>query len=202
MKPRGFLLICACVSACLAGCAPPAPKLYLLAPPAMAGMPGSSGAQAVAGPVLEVPRLHIPDYLDSRDIQMRDASSMLMVSRSGRWASRLSDQLTDTLVADLGKLHPDRMVTRSTIMGRSSRLLLDITTLELDRDGDAMMVADWSIAQENGSPLHDHERFAVQADARNEASNGTSDARVITLLRELIRQLAARIQLPVVASPS
>ena len=45
-------------------------------------------------------------------------------------------------------------------------------------------------------------RFKANSSYCNKASNGTSDARVITLLRELIRQLAARIQLPVVASPS
>ena len=101
--------------------------------------PSAATAPVVsAATALEVPRLRIPDYLDTRDIQVRDADSVLTASRTGRWASRLSDQLTDTLVADLQRLHPELQVTRSDLDATATpRLLVDLDVLEVSRDGTA-----------------------------------------------------------------
>ena len=179
MRGRWLLL-----AALLAGCAPPAPRLYLIAPPA-ATLPAVQ-----ADTVLEVPRLRIPDYLDTRDIQVRDAGSVLSASPTGRWASRLSDQLTDALVADLQPLHPELQVTRSTLgSSRRQRLLVDLNTLELSRDGSAVALARWSLERPGRPDLVMQARLAVRGD------NG-SDAGVLETLRALMAQLAGRIRFP------
>ncbi|WP_428377547.1 PqiC family protein [Lichenicoccus sp.] len=184
MRGCRFLLLAGCLAAWLAGCAPPAPRIYVLAPPASAA-PASEGAT-----VLQVPRIRIPDYLDTRDIQVRGAGSVLAASRTGRWASRLSDQLTDTLVADLQRLHPELQVTRSELAAAGAqRLLVDLDVLELDRDGTATARASWSIVRPGRPDLVMQSHLSLHG-------NGADDAGVLNTLRRVASQLAGRISLP------
>ncbi len=179
MRGRWLLL-----AALLAGCAPPVPRLYLIAPPA-ATLPAVQ-----ADTVLGVPRLRIPDYLDTRDIQVRDAGSVLSASPTGRWASRLSDQLTDALVADLQPVHPELQVTRSTLgSSRRERLLVDLDILELSRDGNAVAQARWSLERPGRPDLMMQTRLSLRGD-------NASDAGVLETLRALMAQLAGRIRFP------
>ena len=156
----------------------------MLAPPA------ATAPAVEASAVLEVPRVRIPDYLDTRDIQVRDAGSVLTVSRTGRWASRLSDQLTDTLVADLQRLHPQLQVSRSELDAAGARrLLVDLDVLELERDGTVTAQARWSVVRP-GRP------DVVMQSGVSVHGNAADDAGALETLRRLVSDLASRIRLP------
>ncbi len=179
MRTRAVLL-----AALLASCAPPAPRVYVLAPPA------ATAPLLAATTVLVVPRIRIPDYLDTRAIQVRDTDSVLAASRTGRWASRLSDQLTETLVADLQRLHPTIQVTRSELDAPGAqRLLVDLDVLELDRDGTATAQARWSIVRPGRPDLVMQSHLSLHG-------NAADDAGVLDTLRQVASQLAGRIGLP------
>nr|WP_321984863.1 PqiC family protein [uncultured Lichenicoccus sp.] len=169
------------LAASLAGCAPPAAKLYVLAPAA------PSTPATYAATVLEVPRIRIPDYLDTRDIQVRGADSVLAASRTGRWASRLSDQLSDTLVSDLQRLHPELQVTRSALdTAGARRLLVDLDVLELDSDGTAIVQARWSLVRPGQPDRVTQQLLSLHGDVGD-------DAGVLDTLRRLVARLADRI---------
>ena len=64
----------------LAGCSTyPAPRLYLLAPPAEGGVAGRD----VRGPSIQIQPVLIPDYLDTTDLLLRTGPHEIRASLTG-----------------------------------------------------------------------------------------------------------------------
>ena len=72
----------ALVAAALSGCAGPAKREYVLGP---AGASENTSAVQTALPVVQVERVQLPDYLDTRDILTRRDHQIVPIE-TGRWA--------------------------------------------------------------------------------------------------------------------
>ncbi len=173
----------------LAGCGAPPLTLYTLSEGAGSGPAAPSlGAHPF---VIEVARVTIPDDLDSEDIVLQDGS-ILRRSKTGRWASRLSLEITSMLTQRLAARHPEALVTDvRQLASPSERLLVSISRLDLAVDGAAEITADWQIVPADGRRdiMRDRAQFRLSGAVSN-------DHDVVGLEQQLIEKLANAISLP------
>jgi len=170
----------------LVGCAGPALLLYTLAGPED-GVAPALGARPT---VILVERVTLPDELDSEDILVRDGS-VFRRSAKGRWASRLSLQITGLLTRQLAARRPDALVTQQALAGEPSyRLRVTISQLDVRADGSAELAADWAIIPGNPS-------LPVMMDRATVSLRGSvaTDADVVALDQAVIGRLAQAIDL-------
>ena len=91
----------------ITGCAGPPLKFYTLGEVRATGYTLPLPRQTA---VMEVDRLTLPNYLDSREILLRNGSA-LEESSTGRWVSRLSLLATDLVTSRLAKRFPHALIT-------------------------------------------------------------------------------------------
>lgn len=169
----------------MAGCAAPPVQFYTLGAPAIAQ---NNAALSVSAPVLSVSHVTLPDYLDSQDILTRHGDQ-LDRSPNGRWASRLSQGVTDLLSAHLGQDWPNYVVTTQPLTETPTlRLAVNISRLDLNTSGQGTLDADWALipSDEHQPILHSRGSFTAQGAV-------TTDENKVALTRSLVEQLAARI---------
>ena len=120
----------ALVAAALSGCAGPAKREYVLG---AAGASENALAVQTALPVVQVERVQLPDYLDTRDILTR-RDHQLVPSETGRWAERLSVGATRVLATSLGAHLKGVVVTSAQPVDPPMlRVVIDVTDVRLDR---------------------------------------------------------------------
>lgn len=101
----------------------------------------------VSGPAYAVDAVVIPDVLDRPQIVLRSGPNSVEVLDDHRWASPLPDQLQRVFTADLSA----RMVGVTIIdpglplPPKSSRIAISILAFDLDRHGDSVIDASWSM---------------------------------------------------------
>ena len=178
------LLLCTC----LAGCAAPPLTLYTLA-----DQEGATSAQplGVHPVVIEVARVSIPDDFDTEDILVHDGN-ILRRSKTGRWAGRLSLEITSLLAHDLAARHPEALITDvRQLTSPGERVLISITQLDVTAQGHAELTADWQIVPENSEAkiVRDRAHFSLSGPV-------ATDQDVVTLEGALIKNLAGAISLP------
>jgi hypothetical protein len=193
----------ALIALTLAGCtAAPPLKLYVLSDD-----PLSSGEAMVAAhpaprpgvPVIEVVRVTLPDYMNSRDLIVRQGD-VLERSSTGRWASRLPVATTDLITAQLAMRHPEAWVS-DQLQARTPDywLTVHISRLDISSIGAGTVDADWEIVPGNApAPII---RRRIQFTMRGVV--GTDD-RVASFERTLLERLAREIDfssLPGASSP-
>ncbi|WP_051537149.1 PqiC family protein [Asaia prunellae] len=167
----------------LSACASAPVQFYTIAPKASDMTLPQKNA-----PVIYVPRLSLPDYLDTQDILVRDGSRLVR-SSNGRWASRLSQSATDLIVARLSQNWPQKMVTAyPPIDTPDARLGITIERLDLLKEGQATLLASWSELprDETSPPLQGHATVSVQGSVADDAAKAA-------LLQQLFERLADKI---------
>ncbi len=169
----------------LGSCAAPPLRLYTLSGPAS----DQTAPPLAARPtIIEVERVTLPDEIDTEDILLRDGP-ILRRSTKGRWASRLSLQITGLVVHDLAAERPDALVTEHAEAGPPTcRLRIRIAQFYVNANGSADLAADWAIirqAQDN----------AVTIGRLRVTLHGlvASDQDVVALQKDMVRKLAASI---------
>jgi uncharacterized lipoprotein YmbA len=171
----------------IAGCAAPALSLYTLGVASNGHQAAPLGAKPL---VIEVARVSLPDEIDNEDILTR-SDRVLIRSATGRWASRLSLQVTDRLTARLAERRPDALVVgRAQAQTPSYRVVINIGRLDIGQDGSATLDADWQIipGDPTSPPLRDRGHYTVQGPAAN-------DQQIAGLTGSVLDQLAAAINL-------
>jgi uncharacterized protein len=186
------LLAWALVGVTLAGCtAAPPLKLYVLSegPASSAEVTvASDPAPPPGAPVIEVARVTLPDYMDSRDLVVRQGD-LLERSSTGRWARRLSLATTDLVTARLAMRHPDAWVSdQPQARTPDYWLTVHISRLDISSTGTGTVDADWEIVPRNVAvPVLRHRvHFAMSG------AVGT-DERVARFERRLLERLARAI---------
>ncbi|ACI51014.1 protein of unknown function DUF330 [Gluconacetobacter diazotrophicus PA1 5] len=183
--PRLAFLV---VPAFLAGCASPPVRFYTLGAPAIATGAVPTGIVTPATPVVEVARVTLPDYLDGQDIVVR-AGNQIERSATGRWASRLSLGATDLITAQLARGRTDLFVTdQPQSLPATWRLAVNISRLDVTRDGTASLEADWSIIPHDANLPILHSRAAF-----TQAGAAATDGDTARLTQAVLEQLAERI---------
>ena len=172
----------------LSACAAPALSLFTLAAPGatrqQAPLPGRPM-------VIEVARVSLPDEIDSEDMLLR-AGPTLIRSSTGRWASRLSLQVTDRITARLAERRPDALVVnRAQAQSPSYRIVINIARLDVLSDGSGTLEADWQIIPADGAipAFRDRGRFSAQQDASKAVSL------LVAAIGDLLDQLASAIKI-------
>ncbi|AQS86350.1 hypothetical protein A0U92_08085 [Acetobacter aceti] len=173
----------------LAGCASPPLRLYTLEGAATV-IPITSGPVAETGPVLEISRVTLPDYLDSQDILTRRGNTVER-SPNGRWAERLSSGITDLITARISAARPDVFVTEQAPIGSfaRARLRIVITRLDISTSGPASLDANWTYISDN-----DHGPVKTErAHFTSSVSGSGTDERVVEITNDLVNQLSRTI---------
>ena len=188
LRAAGGLLLCATM---LSACSSAPVHFYTLGAPAVA-----VGAQTTATtpitestPVIEVERTRLPDYLDSQDIMVRNGHE---IERSGlgRWASRLSVGATDLITARLAQKWPEMFVTDQPQPDRPTwRLQLNISRLDVSRDGQSALNADWAII-----PQDPHASILRNRTVIVTHGNTASNANIASVTENLLNELSNRIE--------
>lgn len=137
---------------------------------------------------LEVTRLALPDYLDTRDILVR-TGQVVVPSHEGHWASRLSLGATDLVTDTLALRLPDLLVTdEPPALTPTYRIIINVSRLEVTSQGFAVLEADWLIRTVDPNTLLERSR------GRFEASGPVAhDGEVVALEQDVLKQLGAAI---------
>jgi uncharacterized lipoprotein YmbA len=169
----------------VASCASPPLTLYTLGGPADTIDTAPLGGRAI---VIEVRRVAVPDNLDSQDIVVRNGSTLVR-STQGRWASRVSLDVTSTLTARLAQRRPDALVTdQPQIEPPNDRIFVTISTLDVTAGGTATLEADWLIVPRNPAQPTQRQRGRFTA-----SGPVVTDQDVVALYTAVVRQLADAI---------
>jgi len=144
----------ACTVLVLAGCAAAPPlNVYTLCegPLSHEGSIAADPSPPRAAPVIEIARVSLPEYLDSRDLILR-RGDLLERSNSGRWASRLSVAATDLLTTQLAMHVTAAWVTdEPQVQPPDYRLLVHVDRLDITSSGAGIVDADWELIPRNAS---------------------------------------------------
>lgn len=172
----------------LGGCAAPVLQLYSLDLQDIAAPVRPLGAVPV---VIEVRRVTLPDEIDTQDLLTRDGR-VLVRSATGRWASRLSLQITGLVTAALAAQHPDTLVTAEAQAGPVAlRLFITVSRLDVTPQGEAVLDADWQMVS-SGSSRRDRGSFHAAAPQ----GGAMTDGAIAALTEAVVQKLAAAIILP------
>jgi uncharacterized lipoprotein YmbA len=182
------------VALALAGCAAAPPlRVYMLAQ----GPAGSAGAMTAVdpvappgAPVIEIARVSLPDYLDSRDLLVREGDQ-LQRSSTGRWANRLAPATSDLLTAQLALRRPDTWVTdQPQARTPDYRLLVHISRLDITNTGTGTVEAVWELVPADAceAVIRHRSQFTMSAAV-------DTDERVARFERALLERLASDIDI-------
>ena len=172
----------------LSACAAPALSLFTLAVPNTARPQAPLPGRPM---VIEVARVSLPDEIDSEDMLVRNGPTLVR-SSTGRWASRLSLQVTDRVTARLAERRPDALVVnRAQAQSPSYRIVINIARLDVLSDGSGTLEADWQIIPADAAiaAARDRGQFSVRQDASK------SDNLVVAEIADLLDQLARAIKI-------
>jgi uncharacterized lipoprotein YmbA len=191
MKRYGesWLVLLLCMSACSSG---PPLRTYILTPPLALGplapAPASSNERIVVRGVL------VPDYLDTTDILLRDGDNEVKLSASGRWSERLSQGLTRALATDLQM----RLPAGTVVLDRSSpaqrQVLINVTSLDLWREGRCALAATWTIVDRDASRAVATGSGTFYSSAMGSTTD-VGDARLVEAISRTLGELADAITL-------
>ncbi|MGA3004637.1 MAG: PqiC family protein [Acetobacteraceae bacterium] len=176
----------------LAGCmASPLPRTYVLATPAE---PDPGVINEAGRPMIELPTVALPDYLDSTDILVRNGQNELTPSTTGRWGERLSLGITHALEVALARQLPGVLVTHTSVPGQPSvSLLVNVEAFDVHPDGQCVLTARWMIPGDDGQPTTISQQGTFVTKAAVSTSGPPTDAAIVSAMAASVDQLADRI---------
>ena len=186
VKARVSRAVAVILSVLLAtSCASPPLSLYTLQP---SDLPTPTVPFSHPGAVIEIRRVVLPDYLDTQDILVRNGNT-LQRSPHGRWASRLSIEVTRYLTGLLAARRPNALVTDQPQAAMpTDRILITISNLDVTTAGRATLQANWSIVPRNSAQPIRGQRALFTVNGQVKPGHD-----VVVLTQALLTQLADAI---------
>jgi len=151
-----------------------------------------------ARPVLALPRVLVPDYLDTTELVIRVGDHEIHESATARFAERLSLGVTHALRSDLAARLPQYSVALAqSADGPAREILVSVDAFDVWRSGRCELVADWSILDADHRTLLSagHGSFTTFAGANS------AEGAIVTAMAQAVRQLADRIASGVATLP-
>jgi uncharacterized protein len=147
--------------------------------------------------VISVSAINVPNDVDGTDIIVRDGS-VLQRSRTGRWASRLSDGVTSRLAERLAERYPQMLVTTTPVSDTPAvSIRINVSRLDIGADGTGVLEADWTTVP--ADPRQPERRRRVPL---VQTVSSPPHADVVALVGQLIDALATDIDVgPLPRSP-
>jgi uncharacterized lipoprotein YmbA len=180
-------LLVATANLLLAGCGmsgpPPAEYVLGTAPPATI-----AATPITTLPVIEVKRVQLPDYLDTKSLLVRSGNE-LKPSTTGRWGERLSLGVTRAVAASLAARLPNVSVTTAPpVEPPALQLLIDVDAFETTAGQAVVLTGTWTIADGSGRSAILAERFCISAPAAE-----PTDKAMVTAMSRAVDDLGGRI---------
>jgi uncharacterized protein len=168
-------------------CASPPLSLYTLAP---SDAPATTVPFGHPSAVIEIRRVVIPDYLDTQDILVRNGNT-LQRSSHGRWASRLSIEVTRYLTGLLAARRPNALITdQPPVAAPNDRIFITISNLDVTSAGLATLQANWTIVPHNPAQPIRAQRALFTA-----TGPVSTDQDVVVLTQAVLTRLADAIDI-------
>jgi uncharacterized lipoprotein YmbA len=182
-----LLVLNSVVAACISS---PEPATYVLSH----AVDFTMETDSASGPVVQLRRVLVPDYLDTTDILERVGQYRLKSSSTGRWGERLSLGMTHALGSDLAIGLPTNRVTFGHPAEKSVRqIVVSVDRFDVWGDGHCVLTANWSILESHsGAVLTEGRGKFVTTPVRN-ATPG--DGAVVAGMADAVSQLADSITL-------
>ena len=189
------LLVLNCVvAACISS---PVPATYVLSH----AVDFTKETESASGPVVQLRRVLVPDYLDTTDMIERVGQYQLKSSSTGRWGERLSLGITHALGSDLAIRLPMSTLTFDHPAEKSVRqILVSVDRFDVWRDGHCVLTASWSILEtHNGTVLTEGRGNFVTMPMR---SGSPGDGAIVAGMADAVSELADSITLAAKGVPS
>lgn len=137
-----------CAALLLSACSSTIDNTYYQLPSKPAAMQVRSGGEAQP-PALWVQQVAVPDYLAGNGLVYQTSDVKYVIAANNLWASPLDQQLQQTLVANLSKALPGRLVSAAPLGEKHDTLSVTVTGFQGRFDGRAVVSGEW-ILQHNG----------------------------------------------------
>ncbi|WP_130834615.1 membrane integrity-associated transporter subunit PqiC [[Erwinia] mediterraneensis] len=111
--------------------------------PAGSGALSISHSQGAGQPMLWVQQVTVPDYLAGSGVVYQTSDVKYVIASQNVWASPLDQQLQQTLVTNLSRALPDRLVSASPLNEQHDILTVNVTAFHGRYDGKAVISGEW-----------------------------------------------------------
>lgn len=112
--------------------------------PAGGGAVSVSSSQSVAEqPMLWVQQVTVPDYLAGNGVVYQTSDVQYVIASQNVWASPLDQQLQQTLVTNLSRALPGRLVSATPLNDQHDTLTVNVTAFHGRYDGKAVISGEW-----------------------------------------------------------
>jgi hypothetical protein len=139
-------------------------------------------------PVIQVERVVLPDYLDTRDILTR-RDRQVVASETGRWAERLSLGATRLLAASLAaQLKGVSVSSTQPVDPPVLRVVVDVIDFDVTAEGPVVLAARWTITDGTGQKSLAAEQATVR-----EPVAAARDGAIVAAMSLALEKLANRI---------
>ncbi|MGZ8217521.1 PqiC family protein [Methylomagnum sp.] len=185
LRPLGFVLILFLLGGCV-GKSPPV-EYFMLEPERHAA--STPAGDEATGPVIAVGPIRIPEYLERSQIVTAKGGNAYKVDESHRWAERLDDNVSRVLVRNLEAMVPARQVLASSAdrgQAVDFRVPLNILEFHIEPDGQALLIAQWSIRR-------DKDTLIGRTTSIRAAASTTDYGRMVSALNECLNGLSRTI---------
>lgn len=126
----------------LAGCSSTVETTYYQLPAGAAMAPVSSDANSKQ-PMIWVQQVSVPDYLAGNGLVYQTSDVKYVIAANNLWASPLDQQLHQTLVNNLSRALPGRLVSGSVLGETHDTLTVNVTGFQGRFDGKAIVSGEW-----------------------------------------------------------
>jgi uncharacterized lipoprotein YmbA len=136
-------------------------QFYMLQPVKEAPPSGTSSAK---GPLIGLGPIKVPAYLDRPQIVIATSNNEYRLAENQRWAERLDDNIARVSQENLAAMVPsDRIVMHpwSRDTKPDVQAAVQIQELHVDSEGQARMVALWSLKSARGETVNHHFSCAI-----------------------------------------
>ncbi|MBA2814907.1 membrane integrity-associated transporter subunit PqiC [Candidatus Pantoea persica] len=145
---KGIVL---CAALLLSACSSTIDNTYYQLPSSPAAMPVRRGGIAQP-PALWVQQVAVPDYLAGNGLVYQTSDVKYVIAANNLWAGPLDQQLQQTLVANLSKALPGRLVSAAPLGYTHDTLSVTVTGFQGRYDGRAVISGEW-VLQHSGQVI-------------------------------------------------
>lgn len=185
LRPLGLAPILFLLGGCV-GKSPPV-EYFMLEPERRAV--ATPADEASAGPVIAIGPIRIPEYLDRPHIVTAKGGNAYKIDESHRWAERLDDNISRVLVRDLEAMVPARQVLANNAdrgQAVDFRVPVNILEFHIEPDGQALLIAQWSIRR-------DKDTLISRTTSIRAAASATDYGKMVSALNECLSGLSRTI---------
>lgn len=129
----------------ISACSSTVDTTYYQLPAGSAGAATRIGGDALTAsqPMIWVQQVTVPDYLAGNGVVYQTSDVKYVIASQNLWASPLDQQLQQTLVTNLSRALPGRLVSATPLSEQHDTLNVNVTNFQGRYDGKAVISGEW-----------------------------------------------------------